>query len=426
MAATVAATRPVPPPAQLGSNKCALGQRPIFFCCHEPVWPLTGGSTGGNLALLRELSAAGLNPVAITPYNGSFLQARRGVGVRLEPFRPFLMHRSAPLRMARYALYGFLYFFVLFRKVRQRKPFLLICRNSVLALPVYAVAKLNRIPTAIVLADLLSFFFWNRPSPPPRWQRLFRWFECWMVGLYDKIFVVTTAMAEEIVRQLEQKVQTKISVTRDGVRERFLSLSDADFAAAKQVRSSICGEAPLALFYGTLERHHGMDEILRIVSLLLDTTSDFHALIIGGGPCRASLLRSPLARHGRAHLLDFMDVETLIRYGLAADVGMIPYPSVPSTNMIYTFKFLEYRCLGLPVVAFPLETLRREFHQCPGLHLAKNSIDFVDAVVRFGRERKRYFPQEDFRRRFSWREVAAPIIQEAMSHAGDGRISLET
>ncbi|HEY5814270.1 MAG TPA: hypothetical protein VIT23_16645, partial [Terrimicrobiaceae bacterium] len=135
---------------------------------------------------------------------------------------------------------------------------------------------------------------------------------------------------------------------------------------------------------------------------------------------------SPLARHGRAHLLDFMDVETLIRYGLAADVGMIPYPSVPSTNMIYTFKFLEYRCLGLPVVAFPLETLRREFHQCPGLHLAKNSIDFADAVVRFGRERRRYFPQEDFRRRFSWREVAAPIVQEAMSHVGDARLSLET
>jgi glycosyltransferase involved in cell wall biosynthesis len=207
-------------------------------------------------------------------------------------------------------------------------------------------------------------------------------------------------------------VSAKISVIREGVHERFLSLTDADFSAARNIRRSICNEAPLALFYGTLERHHGIREIIRIFSLLLEKTPDFHVLIIGGGPRRSTLLRSPLARHQRAHLFDFMSMEQLIHHALAADVAVIPYPAVRSSYMTYTFKFLEYRCLGLPIVAFPLETLRREFGKHPGIHLAADEEDFVEAIIKFGRARQRYLPSEDFRRRFSWKQVTAPIVKE--------------
>ena len=386
---------------------------PIFFCCHEPVWPLSGGGTSGNLAILHELKAAGLEPVAVMPYNASFRDARRGIGVRLDPFRPFQMHRSAPLRTLRYALFGFLYLFALLRSIRRMNPGLLICRNSVLALPVYIAAKLTRVPTVITLADFLSFYFWSKPTRPPLWHRLLQSFECRLAALHDRIFVVTPAMAEEITRHVGEEARSKICVIREGIHERFLSLRDADFSAAREIRRSICGEAPLALFYGTLELHHGMREIIRIFSLLLERTSDFHALIIGGGPCRPSLLRSPLAGQQRVHLLDFMSVEPLIRHALAADVGVIPYPAVRSTSMTYTFKFLEYRCLGLPIVAFPLETLRLEFEERPGIHLALDDQDFANAVIQFGRARKKYLPEEDFSRRFSWQQVAAPIVQEA-------------
>ena len=204
--------------------------------------------------------------------------------------------------------------------------------------------------------------------------------------------MVTPTMADEIAARVSGSVRSRISVTRDGVQERFLTLSCADFSEAEQIRESICGQAPLAVFYGTLERHHGMQELVQIVSLLLAAAPDFHVLLIGGGPCRSILLGSPLAAHARVHVHDFMDVETLIRHALAADVGMIPYPAVPSTNMIYSFKFLEYRCLGLPIVAFPLETLRREFSNLRGLRLAADCQEFVDAVIRFGRTRKRYLP----------------------------------
>ena len=161
------------------------------------------------------------------PYNGLFLHARRAAGVRLAPFRPFRMHRSAkPLRTLRYALYGFLYFFALLRKVRQMKPaLLLICRNTVLALPVYMAARLCHVPTAIVLADLLSFLLeqadaahrcgsacCDRSSAP-----------C-LAALHDRIFVVTPAMADEITMHVGEEVRSKICVTRDGIQERFLAL----------------------------------------------------------------------------------------------------------------------------------------------------------------------------------------------------------
>lgn len=391
------------------------GAAPIFFCCHEPIWPLSGGSTSGNLAILHELKAAGLEPVAVMPYNGSLVEAQNAADVPLDPFRPFRMHRNAPFRSLRYALYSILYLFELLRKVRRSKPAMLICRNTVLAVPVYLAAKFCRVPSAIVLADLLSFFFWHKRTRPPLWHRLFQSFECHLAALHDKIFVVTPAMADEIAARVGEEIRSKILVTRDGIQKRFLMLTDADFAASKEIRSSISQEAPLAVFYGTLEHHHGMQEIVRIVSLLLCRAPDFHVLIIGGGPCRNSL-RGFLATQPRVHLLDFMDADLLIHHALAADVGMIPYPAVSSIDMIYTFKFLEYRCLGLPIVAFPLETLRREFLAYPGLHLAADDEDFANAVIRFGRARRKYMPDESFVRRFSWQQVAAPIVREAREH----------
>jgi glycosyltransferase involved in cell wall biosynthesis len=357
----------------------------------------------------------------VMPYNGSLREARRAIGVRLEPFRPFRMHRNAPLRTLRYALYSFLYLFALLRSIRRMNPIMLICRNSVLALPVYIAAKLTRIPSIITLADFLSFYFWSKPTGPPLWHRFIRWSECRLATLHDRIFVVTPAMAKEITQRAGRRAESKISVIREGVHERFLTLTEADFSAAREIRTSICGEAPLALFYGTLEVHHGIREIIRILSLLLEKTPDVHVLVIGGGPCRMSLLRSFLGGHARGHLYDFMDIDELIRHAMAADVGLIPYPAVQSSNMTYTFKFLEYRSLGLPIVAFPLETLRLEFQGRPGVHLALDDEDFVNAVIRFGRDRKKYPPDERFRRRFSWQEVAAPIVQEAQDCAKRAR-----
>lgn len=387
--------------------------RPIFFCCHEPVWPLTGGSTNGNLAILHELQKAGLTPVAVTPYNGPFRAARRAIGVRLRPFRPFLMHRSASLRTPRYALYSFLYLFVLIHYIRRDRPALLICRNTVLSLPVFLAGKLCGVPTSIVLADLLSYFFWTKSTEPPPWQKLFQSFECHLAALHQRIFVVTSVMADELARQCGEKIRPRLRVTRDGVHERFMRLTEADFAAARAIRESLCGPAPLAVFYGTLELHHGMHEIIDIVPRLLEQSADLHVLIIGGGPCQPMLMRSPLAQNPRVHLRDFMSHEPLIRHALAADAGMIPYPAIPSTHMIYTFKFLEYRCLGLPIVAFPLETLRRDFGGQPGLHLSSDPDDYARAVIRFAREGKRYPADADFRHHFSWPEVAAPIVEEA-------------
>lgn len=396
-----------------GAPPTGKPSRPIYFCCHEPVWPLTGGSTNGNLAILHELRKEGLTPIAVTPYNGSFRAARRAIGVRLRPFRPFLMHRSASWRTLRYALYSVLYLFVLLSYIRRDKPALLLCRNTVLSLPVYLAGKISGVPTAIILADLLSYFFWTTSERAPLWQRLFEKFECWLAGLHQRIFVVTSVMEDEIVRQCGEHMRPRIRVTRDGVHDRFLHLRPEDFAEARAIRESICGSAPLAVFYGTLELHHGMHEIIDIVPRLLDQSPDLHVLIIGGGPCQPMLMRSPLAKNARVHLKDFMSHEPLIRHALAADVGMIPYPAIPSTHMIYTFKFLEYRCLGLPIVAFPLETLRRDFGSSPGLHLASSPDDYARAVIRFAREGKRYPAEEAFRHRFSWPEVAAPIVEEA-------------
>jgi len=388
-------------------------QSPVFFCCHEPVWPLTGGSTNGNLAILHELRDAGLAPVAVTPYNGSLREARRSIGVPLFPFRPFVMHRSVRFRTLRYAVYSVLFFFALFYYARKARPALLICRNTVLSAPVFLVGKLLQIPTAIVLADLLSYFFWHEATRPPLWQRLFQSFECHLAALHDHIFVVTSVMRDEICRHAGEKVRPRIEITRDGVHDRFLALSATDETEAKRLRKELCGTAPLAVFYGTLELHHGMRELLAIVPRILAQAPDLHVLIIGGGPCQPMLLASPLAKEPRVHLKDFMSHEPLIRHALAADVGMIPYPAVPSTHMIYTFKFLEYRCLGLPIVAFPLETLRREFGHEDGLHLAADAEDFADAAIRFAREGRCYPAAAPFRQQFAWRAVASPIVNLA-------------
>jgi hypothetical protein len=114
----------------------------VLLCTHEPLLPLSGGCTIGNLRLAQYLARRGRFR-ALGPLNLSLEEAETlAHGVEFRPFQPWTMGRTIGLRSLKYAAYAALYPFALWRECSRRHPDAILVRNAVLAVPTALVAKL--------------------------------------------------------------------------------------------------------------------------------------------------------------------------------------------------------------------------------------------------------------------------------------------
>jgi glycosyltransferase involved in cell wall biosynthesis len=106
-------------------------------------------------------------------------------------------------------------------------------------------------------------------------------------------------------------------------------------------------DRPTALFVGRLDEEKRLDELVRALPYVLNTT-DVQAVLVGEGRCRPALERLA-ARIGvgeRVHFLGLVPDETLSRAYAAAEVFVMP--GIAELQSIAT---LEAMAGGLPVVA---------------------------------------------------------------------------
>ncbi|HTB34707.1 MAG TPA: glycosyltransferase, partial [bacterium] len=129
----------------------------LLFCTHEPLLPLSGGCTIGNLRLVQAFSDAGHRVRVLSPLNLPLDQARaQAPGVELVPFQPWPMGRGIRLRFPKYLAYAALYGRALDREIRRRRPRALLVRNAVLAWPVASASRRHGVPALLSYTDLLS------------------------------------------------------------------------------------------------------------------------------------------------------------------------------------------------------------------------------------------------------------------------------
>ena len=351
----------------------------VLLCTHEPLLPLSGGCTIGNLRLAQYLARRGRFR-ALGPLNLSRGEAAAiAPGVDFRPFQPWRMGRTISARSLKYAAYAALYPFALWRECSRQRPDVLLVRNAVLAVPAAIVSKLRGIPALLSYTDLLSELMAGDPRLP-RWSiALLRWYETRVPRLFDAVTVISKPLARTL---LDGGVDPKrLTVSLDGADPVYFRPNAVTPAERKRRRAQLKLKAgqKLVLFHGTVEAHHGEALIPRLLLQAKQAQPKLRFLLIVGGP-GAEALKRAVAGMPHVTLLPFQPPEEVGRWAACADLGMVPYPPSAGLDLVFTLKLLEYFATGLPAVSFRLAAAQAEFGHFKGYRVASDEADFIAAL----------------------------------------------
>src|SRR5260370_14466189 len=122
------------------------------------------------------------------------------------------------------------------------------------------------------------------------------------------------------------------------------------------------GRAHLAAYFGVMGRHDGVDIVIKMADLVVNTLkrTDIAFTLIGSGDCFDELV----ALRDQLELGDFVeftgrvpdeDVRDILS---TADIGLSPDPKHPLNDVSTMNTSLEYMAFRLPVLAFDLRETR--------------------------------------------------------------------
>lgn len=383
-----------------------MARRSLLFCTHEPLLPLSGGCTIGNLRMIQAFRRLGWRVRVLSPLNLPLVQARRQVpGVELEPFQPWRMGRNTPLRSVKYLGYALLYGFRLWRACMRERPDALLVRNAVLALPVALVARGLRIPALISYTDLLSELLGSDPRVPRPAVAALRAYETRVARAFDAVSAISQPLADALAAAGVER--RRLSVSLDGADPASFHPAAAGPAGRARRRRSL-GLKPgqrLVLFHGTVEAHHGQALIPRLLARAATLAPRLRFLLIAGGP-GAGALAEAVARLPNAHFLPFQPPDEVGRWAGSADAGMVPYAPTVGLDLVFTLKLLEYFAAGLPVASFRLKAALAALGPSPAWVVAEDEDAFILGLERLVRRRGDGALRRRVLKDFNWDAVA--------------------
>lgn len=415
----------MPPSSRHGQDLLRRGAPlRVLFCTHEPLLPLSGGCTIGNLRLVERLAGRGHQVRVLSPLGIPSAQAlgQLPAGVQLAPFQPWRMHRDIPWRFTRYLFYSFLYFFRLWAETGRFKPQVLLVRNSVLTLPVALVARLKGIPAALSYTDFLSALLGGNRRFPRALIRLLLAYEVRVPRLFSRVAVISRLMAQNLLAFGVDSA--RLTVSLDGADVRLFDPGRFSPASRRSGRRRL-GLKPsdrLVMFHGTVEAHHGQDIIGRLIARAGEMDPSLKFLILAAGPGSKALQRELKGRQG-VLCLPFQPPAEVARLASLAQCGMIPYAPNFGLDLVFTLKLLDYLAMGLPVVSFRLSSAQAHFGDLGQLLVSKDEADFCDNLIRASKTR----PSPRARRRilkdFSWDAVTDTLCRVVESAAREAPAS---
>lgn len=378
----------------------------ILFCTHEPLLPLSGGCTLGNLRLVERFAARGHRVRVLGPLNLDAAAAKAALDpVEAVPFQPWRMGRTIALRFPKYLAYAALYGAALDREVRRRRPDVLLVRNAVLALPVAAARRRWRIPAMLSYTDLLSLLLAGDPSIPSPLLWALRVFETKVGQRFDAVAAISQPLLDALVRAGQPRERAFLSLDGADVRSFRPGACPPSERARRRGRLGLKRGQRLALFHGTVELHHGQALLPRLLDQARRADPGLHFLIIAGGPGAAALERA-LQGRGGVSVLPFQPPQEVGRWASCCDVGFVPYEPSPGLDLVFTLKLLEYFAAGLPVVSYRLRAAQETFGPSPAWTVAGQEGEFVQALSRQSRRAGDKGLRARVLREFTWEAVA--------------------
>lgn len=145
-------------------------------------------------------------------------------------------------------------------------------------------------------------------------------------------------------------LREKFHIIPNGV---HLELFEAPKDRAHIRRQHGLGGEPVALFIGSLQPWHGCDLLLSAFAEVRKTHPAAQLMIAGDGKMRESLMRQAgsLKLNGNVKFLGRMPHQRIPGLLAAADVAVMPYPTLPVPFYFSPIKLFEYMGAGKAIVA---------------------------------------------------------------------------
>jgi glycosyltransferase involved in cell wall biosynthesis len=221
---------------------------------------------------------------------------------------------------------------------------------------------------------------------------------------FDRATFLHACAAESFLGSSWARSATVVPI---GVDERFLS-------APVRIPSDENNSKVRFLYVGTLSLIRKLDCLLTAAAILKQKTTNFELHLIGpdnaNGYYQEEIRR--LAVNDVVAVLPavpYADVPELVA---DADVVLAYVPEEPADWQYQpTLKILEYRAMGVPMIATDIEPNRLEVeHDVNGFLCVNDPAAWADAMAKFveDRQRLRYFWRraQSMRRALTWRDVA--------------------
>jgi glycosyltransferase involved in cell wall biosynthesis len=383
----------------------------LLFCTHEPLLPLSGGCTIGNLRLVQAFAAAGHKVRVLSPLNLPVAQAQAQVpGAELAPFQPWAMGRGIGLRFPKYLAYAALYGRALDREIRRRRPDVMLVRNAVLAWPVSSASRRHSIPALLSYTDLLSELqAADRRFPGPL-IALLRAFETRVPLRFAGVSAISRPLGRVLVDA--GLPEARLSISLDGADPACFKPNAVGRAERARRRRGL-GLKPgqrLVLFHGTVEAHHGAEILPGLLRRAAAQAPGLRFLLIAGGP-GTDALRRAVQDMDHVTLMPFQPPEDVGRWAACADAGLVPYPPSRGLDLVFTLKLLEYFAAGLPAASFPLAAAQAEF-KSPAFAVAQDEAGLIAGLDRVSRRGGDPRLRARVLKDFTWDAVAKRLMKQ--------------
>lgn len=392
----------------------------ILFCTHEPLLPLSGGCTIGNLRLVQRLASKGHKVRVLSPLNLGLAEAQAQLpGVELLPFQPWRMGRNISLRFPKYLAYAGLYGGALDAEMRRRRPDALLVRNAVLAWPAARMSERHQVPALLSYTDLLSELLGADERFPRPLIAALRAFETGMPKRFAAVSVISEPLAQALRQAGVDAGRLRVSLDGADVRSfKPTAVSPAERARRRKGLGLKAGQR-LALFHGTVEAHHGQALLPSLLKRAGGEAPGLRFLLIAGGPGAEDLRRS-VQGLPQVSVLPFQPPDEVARWAASADVGFVPYPPSAGLDLVFTLKLLEYLATGLPVVSYGLAAAQQALGPSKAWAVEKDEAGFVAALDRLSRRRGDPRLRAKVLKDFNWDAVADRMELQLLAMCSEG------
>ena len=269
----------------------------------------------------------------------------------LTHFPSHIVQNSNLLNFFTLTLWYFFLFIWVLKQARKEKFGIVISmyHSTHIATPsAFVMSRVLKIPLIVKEHDLVPWF-----TDPNKLRRIYS-------KIITSISVPLLRRSSQVLvlsderERIAQKVyginKQKLSIFPNGVDiQRFRPYIESELSKTLGVEDN-----KILLYSGMISEDRGLDNLIRILPIVVANVPKMKLLIIGDGPEKAKILRSAidLKVDGFVDFIGSVEHSSVNRFISLADVTIGPLRSSIAHETSYPLKVLEYMACAKPVVAF--------------------------------------------------------------------------